>query len=140
MIPIFYLYNDWTGLQSATEQGMNWDMATFPIWDENNPFTPMVGGQWVGITDFSDQKNEAFQIIEFLLSSEEINTILQSLVSVPYNSEAAESFINEIGLDKELEDKNIDSLFKHPTLDKQSKRSKYEPIAYSVLVDHLNEF
>lgn len=140
MVPIYYLYSDWTGLKDATEDGMGWDIVTFPVWDKEEPYTPMVGGQWLAVTDFSEHQDAAFQVMKFWLDRDEIERILEGPVSVPYNSDATRDFLDEVGLDEDIADKNTDALFSHPTFDKQAKRSKYESIIYPVLVEAVNEF
>ena len=140
MLPLYYLYSGWTGLQTATEEGMEWDIVTFPIWAKDQPYTPMVGGQWVAVTDQSEHKDAAFQIIKFWLSEEQIIHFLEGPVSVPFNPEKTAEFVNSVSVDEAVRDKNIPALFKHPTLDKQPKRSKYESLVYNILVAKVNEF
>lgn len=140
MVPIYYLYTGWTGLQSASEEGMDWDLVTFPSWDKDDLRTPMVGGQWMAVSDFSEHKHEALEVIKFLLGPEMISTITETPVSVPFNSEAMVEIIDNTEFDEVIDEKNIEALFKNPTLDKEANRSKYESLIYNVLVEKVNEF
>ncbi len=53
---------------------------------------------------------------------------------------AAEEIIAEVGYDPELDDKNTDALLKHPTLEKQPFRSRYESLVYPLLEEKVQEF
>src|SRR5699024_2531146 len=72
MLPMYFIGLDWTGLFEAQEAGFDWDLVTFPRWDEQGDVAAFADGYWVGISAFSEYKPQVFKIIEFLLSDEEV--------------------------------------------------------------------
>lgn len=50
MLPMYFLGLDWTGLLEAQEQGMNWDIVTFPKWEGQEDVSAFADGYWLGIS------------------------------------------------------------------------------------------
>lgn len=140
MLPIYYLYSDWTGLKTATEEGMNWDIVTFPVWDKDNPRGVIGGGRWLGLTDFAENKDAAFKVLEFWLSRERVGDILEGAVSIPFTPEMTMEYVSEVGLDEQVADKNIEALFKYPGSEEKVDISKYQYDVYPIFTERLEEF
>lgn len=140
MLPTYFLYSGWTGLQTATEEGMNWDIVTFPIWDKDHQYGAMAGGRWLAVTDYSEYKDQAFQVMAFWLDRERVVEITESTLTVPYNPSATQEFIDEHGVDELIQDKNISALFKYPTLENRHEVSKYQYDLYPLVLEYIDDF
>lgn len=140
MLPTYFLWSDWTGLKDATEQGMNWDITTFPVWDADDPRSGMAGGRWLAVTEPSEHKDEAFLALQVWLDKERVGEILEGPLTVPYNNTATAEMIEELGVDEVLEEKNIEALFKYPTLEERPELSIYQYEMYPLVNGVISEF
>ncbi|MFS0612353.1 extracellular solute-binding protein [Lederbergia ruris] len=139
MVPMYFLGLDWTGLLEAQEQGMNWDIVTFPKWKDQGDVSAFSDGYWVGVTSASEHKEQAFKVIEFLLSNEQVAHKIRYPEESVYTDELFFSMAEDIR-NPLLADKNMESLYKYPAPPAPDGRSKYEEIAKTVLSEQLNEF
>lgn len=139
MLPMYFLGIDWTGLIQEPGQGVNWDIVTFPKWKEQEDVSAFADGYWLGVSAFSKHQEQAFKVIEFLLSDEEIMRKIRYPEESVYIDEAflskAEHLRNPL-----LSDKNMEALYKYPAPKAPDGRSRYEEIAKSVVNEKLGEF
>ncbi|MCQ6563918.1 ABC transporter substrate-binding protein [Paenibacillus mendelii] len=60
----------WFNGGQLSDAKMNWDMVNYPTWEENPGKVPGGLAYFLGVTSFSEHKEEAFQVIDYLLSDE----------------------------------------------------------------------
>lgn len=142
MVPIFYLGASWTGMVDATNQGLNWDMVSFPSWEGEEPVAPLVGGAWSGVTKASKHKNAAFKVLKFWHTSKQIGAFLTSPMAAPYTPEKVSGYMEEHAdqIPPKMKDKNLEALFSHPTIKEQPERSQYEDLIYPLLLEEVEAF
>lgn len=136
MFPSYFLGVGWTGLLTAQEEGLNWDMVTFPIWEKDKPVSPAADWTWMGVTSASENQDAAFKVLDFWLSPDE------SVKKVGYKESITfESEMEKIDRDPRLEEKNNEALIKYsPIPDPPLNRSEYEYIVESIFIEELEKF
>lgn len=139
MLPMYFLGIDWTGLMQEDGQGINWDIVTFPKWEEQGDVSAFADGYWLGVSAYSEHKEQVFKVIEFLLSDEEV------IRKIRYPEESI--YIDDEFLEKSdhirnplLDDKNMEALYKYPAPPASDGISIYEEIAKSVVSEKLGEY
>jgi multiple sugar transport system substrate-binding protein len=99
--PLTELYNAGTP--------MNWDMAPFPNFKEKLGVSPATGGQKLILSNKSKHKDEAFQVMMYLLS-EEVQTVISKSAKVPsIHNPKVEAQLGA-GIDS-MKGKNIQAVF-----------------------------
>lgn len=136
MIPMYYLGLDFSGLLDA---GIDWDIVTFPKWEDQGDVAAFADGHWLGISAYSEHKPQVFKIIEFLLTDEEIVRKLYYPEESVYTDEQFFEVATEIE-DPRVEGKNLEAIYKYPAPPAPEGRSKYEEVAVSTLLDFLDDF
>lgn len=139
MLPMYFLGLEWTGLLDAQEQGLNWDIVTFPKWEGQGDVSGFNDGYWIGVSSASEVKPQALKVIEFLLSDEQVKNKIRYPEESIYTDEQFFAMSEDMR-DPLLADKNVEALYKHPAPPAPEGRSKYEEIAKGVLSERLNEF
>ncbi len=139
MIPMYFIGLEWTGLLEAEEQGMNWDIVTFPKWEEQGDVSAFADGYWIGVSAISEHKDQAFKVIEFLLSDEEIIRKIRYPEESVY---ADEEFFEQAEHIRSplLNDKNMEALIKYPAPPAPDGRSQYEDLALEIVGEKVSDF
>lgn len=118
------------------EDGINWDIVTFPQWEENLGVGPAAEGWALAITDTSEHKEEAFEVLELLYSDEHIMDLASTPLHVPYDhlleSGAALEHLNEEDHGHFM-DKNLEALSKLTSASAPAKRSEYDIGAFQTI-------
>ncbi len=83
--------------ESAEESDMDFDFVSWPILDKDNPTQPYTDGTFYAISPYSEYPDEAFKVIEYLISDEWI----QDSDPLDYNMEI-------------LKNKNMEAFTRHP--------------------------
>src|SRR5690625_6251245 len=65
------------GLEEAALEGKidEYDFVSWPIWDIDNPTQPYTGGNFYSISPYTEHPDEAFKVIEYLISDEWLDYI-----------------------------------------------------------------
>lgn len=136
MVPLWNL----TGWLASIEQetGMRWDMVTYPVWDDLPGVDPVAQGPVIGVSAASEHKDEAFQVIAFILSDEyQLRRSREGKPSV-LNSEAVNS---QFAADNPLlQDKNLQAFFKHQPAVGAAKYHEFEHLVENASWDLMKEF
>jgi len=139
MIPMYFLGLDWTGLLEETGEGINWDIVTFPKWEEQGDVSAFADGYWLGVTDHTEHKEQAFKVIEFLLSEDEVKRKIRYPEESVYTDDAFLEKADDIR-DPLLDDKNMEALYKYPAPEASEGLSPYEETAKDVLAEGMGDF
>lgn len=139
MIPMYYLGLDFSGLLEATDAGMEWDIVTFPKWEEQEDVAGFADGHWLGVSAYSEYKPQVFKIIEFLLSDEEVLRKIYYPEESVYTDDQFFEVAKDLK-DPRVEDKNLEALYKYPAPPAPKGRSKYEELAVSTVNNMLDDF
>lgn len=95
-------------------EGMNWDIATMPVFEE----LPGVGSQpyplYFSVTNVSEHKEEAMEVINYLIS-EEFQTILSQNGDIPVLTK--QSVRDAFAQNSPFQDKNWSALFHNESAD-----------------------
>lgn len=104
MVPLWY----YPGLMDTE---LNWDMVTYPSWDGFDDQVPGGVGFGIGVTSLSEHKDEAFHVLQYLLSEE---AVTDRFYNEGFNVNQLVYDPNELEVewDSGLEKINIDALFK----------------------------
>lgn len=114
----------------------NYDITTYPVWDADEQLNPLPNGGAYAITDPSEHKKEAFEIIEYLLSDEyQMQVSKEGQPSVLVNQDIHDVFAEDKA---EFADKNLESLFIHGYVTGPERVSKYGvPNTWTIPVDYI---
>lgn len=136
MVPLWNL----TGWLATIEQesGMRWDMVTYPVWDDLPGVDPVAQGPVIGVSAASEHKDEAFQVIAFILSDEyQLRRSREGKPSVL----ASEAVNSEFAADNpQLAEKNLQAFFRHQPATGPAKYHEFEHIAENSSWDLMKEF
>lgn len=123
-------------LRPAVEDGIDWDIVTFPQWEENLGTGPTPEGWGLGITATSEHKEEAFEVLELLFSDEHIMDLAETPLHAPYphlhDSGASIAHLNEEDHGHFM-DKNLEALSKLTPAGAPESRSKYDSAATNAM-------
>lgn len=122
----------------ALPEDLNWDIATYPVWSQAPGIQPNQSGWALGVTDISEHKDAAFELLKFWYSDEQILSKGNSAVTTPFNhlfeDGAVEEALKNDPNRSYLADLNIDSLFMNkPGGGTSEKRSIYDAGAQDVI-------
>lgn len=127
--------------EAYEEQGLNWDMVTMPVWeDQPNMITPP-DGYAIFPTRDTEHPDEVYEVLEHILSDEYQEWASRHLgrPTVLNNPDIQETLASEI---KGLEDKNMESIFimdRNPGLP-VDEVSEYAITKYDALHADIGEF
>lgn len=101
----------------------NIDIVTYPVWEGYEGIAPQPRGRGHAITEPSEHKEAALEIIDYLLSDEVQKMKSKDGIASPLKNPE----IHEVYLENkpEYKNKNLESLFKHSYATGVQKRSKY---------------
>lgn len=122
----------------ALPDDMNWDVATYPTWPDAPGIQPNQSGWALGLTAISEHKDEAFKVLDFWYSDEQILSKGNSAVTTPFNhlfeTGAVEEALKNDPYRPHLADLNIDALFKNsPSGGTTVQRSEFDAGAQEVI-------
>ncbi|WP_062109984.1 ABC transporter substrate-binding protein [Bacillus niameyensis] len=123
------------------EQGLNWDMVTMPVWDDQpNMITPP-DAYYVFPSRTTEHQDAVYEVLEYFLSDEYQEWASRNLgrTTVLDNPEIQETIASEI---EGLEDKNLQSIFimeRNPGLPIEEV-SEYAGLQYNALYRGVQEF
>jgi multiple sugar transport system substrate-binding protein len=90
---------------------LNWNLVTFPTFTEAPNMDPQADGVAISIASTSKYKDEAFQIIQYLLSDEVQTALVRGGFVTPLASQA---IWKQLGADEPIfKGKNLEAAFKH---------------------------
>lgn len=138
MLPRFFV-------RPTEEDGIDWDIVTFPQWEENLGTGPPADGWGLGIAATSEHKEAAFEVLELLYSDEYIMDLAETPLNAPYPDlhESGES-IDHLNEDDHghFMDKNLEALSELDPADAPKIRSKYDSgvadVMSSMIYDYLD--
>ncbi|MCJ7840799.1 extracellular solute-binding protein [Lederbergia sp. NSJ-179] len=122
MVPLFDIHIWLNGVEAET--GLAWDMVSYPEWEDHPNTGPNANAGGLSISNTSEHKEAAFQVLEYLMSEEwQMMRSKKGFATVLDNKEIQEAFCSEV---EGLEEKNMQAVFKLKAVDKPVKVSPYE--------------
>lgn len=128
-------------LEMHTPDELNFDIVTFPEWDDAPGIGPMYGGWAFGITEPSENKDAAMAVLKFLYEDENIIGLGEAPIHAPFNH----LFLGDVDYDQYLQaerlqkfqGKNLDALYKMKPAGGPEYRSEFDVGAFTQ-IEHLN--
>lgn len=122
MMPLFDAHLWFAGVEEDT--GLNWDMVSFPVWEEHPDRGTLVNAAGFAITDISEHKEAAFEVLAYIASDEwQMMRAKKGFSPVSSNPEVQEAFASEVDT---LKDKNMLAPYYLTESTGPEKWSKYE--------------
>lgn len=95
--------------EAAEESDIDFDFVSWPLLDKDNPTQPYTDGTFYSISPYSEYPDEAFEVIEYLVSDEWID------------------YIDPLDYDLDiLKDKNMEAFTRHPLNVPDDRASEYQ--------------
>src|SRR5699024_10844701 len=108
MVPLFDIHIWLSNVEADT--GLDWDMVSVPVWEDNPNIGPTANGAGLAISATSEQKEAAFQVLEYIMSEEwQLMRSKKGFATVSADTEVQETFSSEID---GLKEKNMQAVFK----------------------------
>lgn len=126
-------------LEEAEKAGkpVNWDMATFPVRKDATVQGMETEAHTLSISSTAKHPEEAFQVIQFLTTSEEVQTLVAKKARV--SSLKDEQYTKAFGQDVQtLKGKNVQAIFKNKYAPNAAP-TKYDAIASKAVSTALNK-
>lgn len=123
-------------LEMNLPDGYNVDLVTFPQWEDAPNIGPLSGGWGFGITEPSEHKDDAMQVIKFLYEDDHIMKLGASLLNAPFNHLYSDINIDSLLTDDEkihYEGTNLEALYKLDSPGGPEKRSSHDAGAFEVI-------
>lgn len=95
--------------ESAEESDIDFDFVSWPLLDKDNPTQPYTDGTFYAISPYSEYPDEAFKVVEYLISDEWIH----DTDPLDYNMDI-------------LKDKNMEAFTRHPLNVPESRASEHQ--------------
>lgn len=123
-------------LPEATQNGLNWDVVTYPEFAGKKGAGTQMNAPYFAITPMSKHKDDAFQFLSFIVS-DEAQTALSAKGNVPVirSEKAAQAFGSEY---PELKGKNLQAFMKD-TIASPAPYTRYDDIARTSMFRKLVE-
>ncbi|MFC5530499.1 ABC transporter substrate-binding protein [Cohnella yongneupensis] len=136
MLPI---WNITSALATAEEQtGMQWDMVTYPVWDDLIGVDPMAQGPVIGVSAATKYPDDAFKVIAYILSDEyQAMRSREGKPSVLVSEEVNSQFAADIPA---LADKNLAAFFKHSPAPGPQSYHEFEHIVENTSWNMMKDF
>jgi multiple sugar transport system substrate-binding protein len=113
-------------VEQELETGFNWDMVSWPVFDDNPGMNPVPGGRAFGVASTSEHKDEAFQVLAYLLSDEYQTERVRLGQSTPLASdEIRQQLYADVA---EVEDKNVAALYYNGYSAGPDRRSPFDNV------------
>lgn len=109
-------------------EGLNWDVVTYPVWEDLQSQAPLTGSQWLGVAKTSEHPEEAFNVLTYLLSEERLQleyTGSADILNIPLSDY---DIITQIEPHPDLEGVDYMSGFLHELVPSPNQISEYEGI------------
>ncbi|MDB5084675.1 MAG: transporter substrate-binding protein [Bacilli bacterium] len=130
-----YGTDHWDAFQGGVDNGLHWDMVSWPSFPDIPGQGPAYGGQILGITSSSQHKDQAFRVISYI-GSDEVQTHLARVGYAP--SISSSTVHQQYGADMQLlQGKNIGALFGNKPAVNPKEISRYDSLASSTLNKHV---
>lgn len=115
----------------------NLDIVTYPVWEGYEDTNPEPNGGAYAITEPSEHKEEAMEMIEYLLSDEyQMKISKEGQASVLVDDEINAAFAED---KPEFQDNNLESLFKYEYATGPEEESKYAGgVLWEAPIDYVN--
>ncbi|OAK67873.1 ABC transporter substrate-binding protein [Lederbergia galactosidilytica] len=116
-------------IDMATPEDLNFDLVTYPQWEAAPNIGPLAGGWAFGITEPSEHKEEAMEVLKFLYSDEYIGILGESPIHAPFNHLFVDQDIDEMLSGERLEKfkgKNLQALYKLEAPGGPESRSEFD--------------
>ncbi|GIN72282.1 hypothetical protein J14TS2_27570 [Bacillus sp. J14TS2] len=111
-------------LRVEEETGLDWDLVSWPTFEDRPEIAPVQGGSALGVAATSEHKDEAFEAIAYLLSDEYQTEQVRLGLSTPL---ANEEIQNQIYADEpRMADKNTGAFFYNSYNGGPEQRSIYD--------------
>ncbi|MEK3886736.1 ABC transporter substrate-binding protein [Bacillus sp. FSL K6-3431] len=124
-------------LQAEEDTGLNWDMVSWPTFEDLPGITPVQGGAAIGVSATSQYKEQAFEAFTYLLSDEyQIKQVRKGL-STPLADKEIQSQI--YADDPRMADKNTGAFFYHMYNGGPERRSIYDNVLDEFRGDLIEE-
>lgn len=120
-------------LDMGTPEDLNFDIVTFPQWEDAPNVGPLAGGWGLGITEPSQHKDEAMEVMKFLYSDEHIGFLGESPIHAPFKHLFEEKDIDGMLVGERLEKfkgKNLQALYKLEAAGGPESRSEFDVGAF----------
>ena len=128
MVPLFDIHIWLKNVEAET--GLAWDMVSYPVWEDQPNVGPSANAAGLAISATSEHKEEAFMVLEYLLSEEwQMMRSKKGFATVLNNTEIQEAFCSEV---EGLEEKNMQDVFALEATSGPEKLSPYEDVAKEV--------
>ncbi|GIN70624.1 hypothetical protein J14TS2_10990 [Bacillus sp. J14TS2] len=122
MVPLFDVHIWLSNVEAET--GLDWDMVSYPVWEDQPEIGPSANAAGLSISETSEHKDAAFQVLEYLMSDEwQMMRSKKGFATVLNNSEVQEAFSSEI---EGLKDKNMQAVFDLEAAEAPEKVSAFE--------------
>lgn len=122
MVPLFDIHIWLNNVEADT--GLKWDMVSFPVWEDNPKVGPSANAAGLAISNTSEHKDEALQVLEYLLSEEwQLMRSKKGFATVLDDPEIQKTFSSEV---EGLEEKNMQAIFYLDTAEVPKETSLYE--------------
>lgn len=118
----------WFSGYLVNDEGLDWDVVTYPVWDDQPNQAPLTGSQWMGVASTSENPTEAFRVLTYLLSEEHLTEQYAGAANIPEIPLGNFDVIQEIEPHPELEDVDYMSSFNHDLTVGREELSKYEGV------------
>lgn len=123
-------------LDMATPPEMNFDIVTFPQWEDAPNIGPLYGGWALGITEPSPHKDAAMEVIKFLYRDEHIGRLGESPIHAPFNYLFTDANMDDFLEGERLEKfkgKNLQSMYILEPAGGPEYRSKHDVGAFQTI-------
>ncbi|MBO0995666.1 ABC transporter substrate-binding protein [Bacillus sp. SD088] len=122
MVPLFDVHIWLSNVEAET--GLDWNMVSYPVWEDQPKIGPSANAAGLSISETSEHKDAAFQVLEYLMSDEwQMMRSKKGFATVLNNSEVQEAFSSEI---EGLKDKNMQAVFDLEAAEAPEKVSAFE--------------
>lgn len=131
-------------LERGTPEDLNVDIAVFPEWQEAPGVGPMAGGWAFGITEPSEHKDAAMEVLKFLYEDENIVHLGESPIHAPFDHLYKDYDFDEALAHNELFEPfigtNVEALYELSSPSGPEYRSEYDDGAFQVIENLGNDF
>jgi len=122
MVPLYDIHIWLSDIEAET--GLSWDMVSYPVFEDEEEQGIVTNASGLTISRTSEHKEEAFEVLEYLLSKEsQMMRSKAGSATVLKDTEVQEAFSTEV---EGLEDKNMQAVFYLDELSGPEERSEYE--------------
>lgn len=124
MVPLFDVHIWLSNVEKDT--GLDWDMVTYPVWEDRPDKGPKANAGGLAIAETSEHKQEAFEVLAYLLSDEwQMMRSKKGFATVLNDEEIQEAFSTEV---EGLKEKNMQAVFNLQDTAGPEKLSAYEEV------------